>query len=60
MLTCYPQLLANFVYKLPSVRQALSSPLGMANAIRWVLARELVIAEVSCALPTWSCALGIR
>ena len=46
MLTCYPQLLANFVYKLPTVRQSFSSALGMANAVRWILARELVIAEV--------------
>lgn len=46
MLTCYPQLLRNFVYKLPTLRESVGSILGFANAIRWVLARDLVIAEV--------------
>ena len=46
MLTCYPRLLRNFVYKLPSLQEALGSILGLANAIRWLLARDLVIAEV--------------
>lgn len=46
MLTCYPQLLRSFVYKLPTLTEATSSFLGLANSIRWILARDLVIAEV--------------
>ena len=46
MLTCYPQLLANFVYKLPTLQDATSSIMGLTNSIRWLLARDLIIAEV--------------
>ena len=47
MMTCFPQLLHNFVYKLPSVGECFSSFAGLVNGIRWLVARDMIIAEVS-------------
>ena len=46
MMTCFPQLLRNFVYQMPSLADSLSSIRGMANSIRCLIARDMAIAEV--------------
>ena len=45
-LTCYPQLLHSFVYKVPSLAELLGSAAGALNAARFLFSRDLVIAEV--------------
>ena len=46
MLTCFPQLLHNFVYQMPSLAGCLGSVKGLANNIRCLIARDMIIAEV--------------
>ena len=46
MMTCFPQLLHNFVYKLPSVAECFGSVPGLINGVRWLVARDMIIAEV--------------
>ena len=48
MLTIYPQLLQNFIYKLPSLAR-LASVLGIIDSARFLFSRDLVIAQVSAA-----------
>jgi hypothetical protein len=45
-LTCYPQLLYNFVYKVPMLDETLSSLTGLLSAARFLFSRDLIIAEV--------------
>lgn len=46
-LTCYPQLLYNFVYNdTISIQEALCSVLGLSNVLRFIISRDLIIAEV--------------
>ena len=45
-LTCYPQLLHSFVYKVPSAAEVLGSAAGFLAAARFLFSRDLVIAEV--------------
>ena len=49
-LTCYPQLLYNFVYKVPMLKETLSSVTGLLSAARFLFSRDLIIAEV-CSIP---------
>ena len=49
-LTCYPQLLFNFVYKVPMLKETLSSVTGLLSAARFLFSRDLIIAEV-CSIP---------
>ena len=46
MLTIYPQLLRNFVYKGPNLA-TISSLLGIVDSLRFVFSRDLMVAEVS-------------
>lgn len=50
MLTCFPKLLYNFIYRGFSIRDVLDNP---AEAARWLAARDLTIAATFCrfALP---------
>ena len=45
-LTCYPQLLNSFVYKTTTLNEAFGSLEGLANAVRIIFSRDLIIAEV--------------
>jgi len=45
MLTIYPQLLRNFVYKMPDPTR-LHSLLGFVDSLRFVFSRDLMVAEV--------------
>ena len=45
-LTCYPQLLDSFVYKEMTLYEAFGSLDGLANAVRIIFSRDLIIAEV--------------
>jgi hypothetical protein len=45
-LTCYPQLLHSFVYKVPKLADLLGSATGALNAARFLFSRDLIIAEV--------------
>lgn len=47
-LTCYPQLLYSFVYKVPLLSETLSSINGLLSAARFLFSRDLIIAEVCC------------
>lgn len=49
-LTCYPQLLYSFVYKVPMLKETLSSVTGLLSAARFLFSRDLIIAEV-CSIP---------
>jgi len=46
-LTCYPQLLYNFIYKVPNLADALGSLPSLVAAARFLFSRDLIIAEVS-------------
>ncbi len=46
MLTIYPQLLRNFVYKMPNFMR-MNSLLGFVDSLRFVFSRDLMVAEVS-------------
>ena len=43
MLTIYPQLLQNFVYKMPRLS---ANVLGLVDSLRFVFSRDLLVAEV--------------
>ena len=45
MMVCCPDLLYNFIYRLPNMAEALS-PLGFMDLIRYFCARDLIISEV--------------
>ena len=45
MLTIYPQLLRNFVYKMPDFMR-MTSLLGFVDSLRFVFSRDLMVAEV--------------
>jgi hypothetical protein len=45
MLTIYPQLLSNFVYKMPNFAR-LTTMLGVVDSLRFVFSRDLMVAEV--------------
>ncbi len=47
MLTCCPQLLHSFVYKVPVWGLNMLTPLGLMDLARFVCSRDLIIAEVS-------------
>jgi len=48
-LTCYPHLLFNFVYKIPSMTAALAGgAAGALNVARFLFSRDLTIAETFC------------
>ncbi len=57
MLTCCPQLLHSFVYKVPVWGLNLLTPLGLMDLARFVCSRDLIIAEVS---PTSSASLSLN
>ncbi len=44
MLTIYPQLLQNFVYKPPRMKFNI---IGLVDSLRFVFSRDLLVAEVS-------------
>ena len=46
-LTCYPQLLYNFVYRVPKAADVLGSLTGILGAARFLFSRDLIIAEVA-------------
>ena len=46
LLTIYPQLLRNFLYKVPTLL-SFSSLLGIVDWMRYLFSRDLLIAEVS-------------
>ena len=50
MFTIYPQLLQNFIYKLPSLGGGI---LGLIDSARYLFARDLVIAEAFCRKFVW-------
>ena len=50
-LTCYPQLLYNFVYKVPLLSECLGSVAGILGAARFLFSRDLIISEVH--IPCW-------
>ena len=50
-LTCYPQLLYNFVYKVPLLAETLSSVTGLLSAARFLFSRDMIIAEVGTLAP---------
>ncbi|KAK9804722.1 hypothetical protein WJX72_001924 [[Myrmecia] bisecta] len=52
LLTCFPQLLYSFVYKVPNWRQ-FSTLLGCMDAARFIVARDLIIAETFCRKFIW-------
>jgi len=52
MLTCHPQLLANFVYKRPAPG-ALGSLLGAVDSARFLFSRDPVIAAAFCRRFVW-------
>ena len=45
MMVCCPDLLYNFIYRLPNMAEALT-PLGFMDLIRYFCARDLIISEV--------------
>ena len=45
-LTCYPQLLYSFVYKVPTLDETLGSITGLLSAARFLFSRDMIIAEV--------------
>ena len=45
MLTIYPQLLSNFVYKMPNLLR-MTTMLGFVDSLRFVFSRDLMVAEV--------------
>lgn len=47
LLTCYPQLLYNFIYRTISL-SALTSPLALLDAVRFFCSRDLTIAHAFC------------
>lgn len=53
MLTCYPQLLHNFVYKAPTAAN-FSSLLGAVDLLRFLCSRDLTIAQAFCRKFQWS------
>ena len=53
-MVCCPNLLYNFIYRLPNMAEALT-PLGFMDLIRYFCARDLIISEVQhCAVPSSS------
>ncbi|CAL8465236.1 g4771 [Coccomyxa elongata] len=52
-LTCYPQLLYNFVYRVPKLADVLGSLTGMLGAARFLFSRDLIIAETFCRKFLW-------
>lgn len=53
LLTCYPQLLYNFIYKSPTL-EALRSPVAALDAARFVCSRDLTIAQTICRRFHWA------
>jgi pimeloyl-ACP methyl ester carboxylesterase len=53
MLTCFPKLLYNFIYRGVSFRELLDDPVEMA---RWLVARDLCIASTFCRHFFWCAA----
>ncbi|DBA73278.1 hypothetical protein WJX77_005167 [Trebouxia sp. C0004] len=53
MLTCCPQLLHSFVYKVPVWGLNLLTPLGLMDLARFVCSRDLIIAETFCRKFCW-------
>ncbi|EIE23278.1 hypothetical protein COCSUDRAFT_47573 [Coccomyxa subellipsoidea C-169] len=52
-LTCYPQLLYNFVYRVPKLADVLGSITGILGAARFLFSRDLIIAETFCRKFLW-------
>ncbi|BDA49445.1 hypothetical protein COCOBI_14-0620 [Coccomyxa sp. Obi] len=52
-LTCYPQLLYNFVYRVPKLSDALGSLAGLVATARFIFSRDLIIAETFCRKFRW-------
>ncbi len=50
-LTCYPQLLYSFVYKVPTLGETLGSVTGLLSAARFLFSRDMIIAEVGTTSP---------
>lgn len=46
----WPQLLQNFVYKMPMMNNGI---LGLIDGARWLFARDLVISEAFCRKFVW-------
>lgn len=53
MLTCYPQLLFNFIYRTIS-RSALTSVVAAIDGVRFLCSRDLTISQAFCRLFHWS------
>ena len=46
MMTCFPQLLSSFIYKPASLADTFKSFQGLANSVRFLIARDMIISEV--------------
>lgn len=60
LMTCYPDLLHNFVYRQPKW-ETLFSMIGLMDVLRYVCSRDLLIAEVMpglCSICLFCVALG--
>lgn len=53
MLTCYPQLLHNFIYKTPTAAN-FTSVFGAVDLLRFLCSRDLTIAQAFCRKFQWS------
>jgi pimeloyl-ACP methyl ester carboxylesterase len=54
MLTCYPQLLFNFIYREIVVKDLLSSILAIVDGVRFLCSRDLTISQAFCRKFHWS------
>eukprot|EP00884_Botryococcus_braunii_P016768 jgi/Botrbrau1/3775/Bobra.0183s0010.1 len=53
-MTCYPHLLYNFVYKVPTLRETFLKGIpGLINGVRFFFSRDLTIAETFCRKFLW-------
>ena len=46
MMTVFPQLLASFIYKPATLADSFRSFQGLANSVRFLIARDMIISEV--------------
>ena len=52
LMTCCPQLLHSFIYKVPAWGWAmLTTPTGFMDLLRFIISRDLMVAEVSVSCP---------
>lgn len=53
MMTCYPQLLHNFIYKSPALGGLLRDPMGVVDCARYLCSRDLTISAAFCRKFRW-------